>query len=213
MNTFNNMTEQQAKELLKLTIHREHEKTQEIKRLGQENERYSKRWTLEQLSARKERCVEKCEHEPELIIDYEDGSLHCLHCVADEFWKYETPQELKRFNVSVDGQVHFPVYDATSTDKLIASLNVRLKAYEEREASIACAELEQSANDHLAKQICDENARLHQQPKDKEADENKSEYIRNTDRFIAERDSLRRELSEAKAEIERLTNSIDRLTD
>ena len=42
----------------------------------------------------------------------------------------------------------------------VAKLLEKLKEYEEREASIACAEIEQTANDDIAQRIVEENAKL-----------------------------------------------------
>lgn len=39
--------------------------------------------------ARKARSVEKCNHPAEFVCDYEDGTSHCLECVAEKFWQIE----------------------------------------------------------------------------------------------------------------------------
>lgn len=38
---------------------------------------------------RKNRCVEKCQHPSDFVCDYEDGTLHCLECIAEKFWQIE----------------------------------------------------------------------------------------------------------------------------
>jgi hypothetical protein len=39
--------------------------------------------------ARKDRCVDKCNHSADFICDYEDGTSHCLECLADKWWQIE----------------------------------------------------------------------------------------------------------------------------
>lgn len=39
--------------------------------------------------SRKARCVEKCNHPADFVCDYEDGTSHCLECVAEKFWQLE----------------------------------------------------------------------------------------------------------------------------
>lgn len=43
----------------------------------------------QQREARKARCVEKCQHPADFVCDYEDGTLHCLECIAEKFWQLE----------------------------------------------------------------------------------------------------------------------------
>lgn len=43
----------------------------------------------EQRRSRKARCVEKCNHPADFVCDYEDGTSHCLECVAEKFWQIE----------------------------------------------------------------------------------------------------------------------------
>ena len=38
---------------------------------------------------RKARCVEKCNHPADFVCDYEDGTSHCLECIAEKFWQLE----------------------------------------------------------------------------------------------------------------------------
>lgn len=39
--------------------------------------------------SRKARCVEKCNHPADFVCDYEDGTSHCLECIAEKFWQLE----------------------------------------------------------------------------------------------------------------------------
>src|SRR5579872_6020123 len=39
--------------------------------------------------SRKVRCVEKCQHPADFCCDYEDGTVHCLECLAEKFWQLE----------------------------------------------------------------------------------------------------------------------------
>lgn len=60
-----------------------------ISELEAENERL-KRWEnnrTEMLASRKASCVEKCGHPAEFVCDYEDGTRHCLECVASKIWE------------------------------------------------------------------------------------------------------------------------------
>lgn len=57
------------------------ERVQESNRLIRANE--------EAKEARKARCVEKCQHPADFVCDYEDGTSHCLECVAEKFWQIE----------------------------------------------------------------------------------------------------------------------------
>lgn len=43
----------------------------------------------QQRVARKAKCAEKCSHPAEFVCDYEDGTAHCLECIADKFWQLE----------------------------------------------------------------------------------------------------------------------------
>jgi len=43
----------------------------------------------EQKTGRKAQCVDKCNHPAEFVCDYEDGTSHCLECVAEKFWRIE----------------------------------------------------------------------------------------------------------------------------
>ena len=43
----------------------------------------------QQRASRKARCVEKCNHPADFVCDYEDGTPHCLECVAEKFWQLE----------------------------------------------------------------------------------------------------------------------------
>lgn len=43
----------------------------------------------EQRKSRKLRCVEKCNHPADFACDYEDGTVHCLECIAEKFWQIE----------------------------------------------------------------------------------------------------------------------------
>jgi hypothetical protein len=43
----------------------------------------------EQSLIRKTRCVEKCNHPADFVCDYEDGTAHCLECIAEKFWQLE----------------------------------------------------------------------------------------------------------------------------
>jgi len=40
-------------------------------------------------ASRKARCVEKCNHPADFVCDYEDGTAHCLECIAEKFWQLE----------------------------------------------------------------------------------------------------------------------------
>ena len=40
-------------------------------------------------AVRKARCKEKCNHPADFVCDYEDGTSHCLECVAEKFWQIE----------------------------------------------------------------------------------------------------------------------------
>jgi hypothetical protein len=40
-------------------------------------------------AGRKARCVEKCNHPADFVCDYEDGTSHCLECVAEKMWQLE----------------------------------------------------------------------------------------------------------------------------
>jgi hypothetical protein len=39
--------------------------------------------------SRKARCVERCQHPADFCCDYEDGTVHCLECIAEKFWQIE----------------------------------------------------------------------------------------------------------------------------
>lgn len=41
----------------------------------------------EMFKARKASCVEKCNHLDWFVCEYEDGTRHCLECVAEEYWR------------------------------------------------------------------------------------------------------------------------------
>lgn len=43
----------------------------------------------EMYDAKKASCVDKCGHPAEFICDYEDGTRHCLECVAMKWWAHE----------------------------------------------------------------------------------------------------------------------------
>ena len=43
----------------------------------------------QQRHGRKDRCVEKCNHPADFVCDYEDGTSHCLECLADKWWQIE----------------------------------------------------------------------------------------------------------------------------
>jgi hypothetical protein len=41
-------------------------------------------------AAQKQQCAEKCSHPDWLVIYYpEDGTYHCLECVAEEYWRLQ----------------------------------------------------------------------------------------------------------------------------
>jgi hypothetical protein len=50
---------------------------------------YAYRTINEASAARKARCVEKCNHPADFVCDYEDGTSHCLECLAEKWWQVE----------------------------------------------------------------------------------------------------------------------------
>ena len=44
--------------------------------------------------AMKDRCVDKCSHSGDVVCDYEDGTSHCLECIAEKVWASEKRKPL-----------------------------------------------------------------------------------------------------------------------